>query len=148
MPIEQNDPFNLGRFITAQQGIYDQALSELRAGKKRTHWMWFIFPQIQGLGTSTTAKRYALQNRHEALGYLNHPVLGERLLECTETILDIEGRSVTEIFGFPDDVKLRSSMTLFESVAEPDSVFALVLEKFFHGNRDGMTLQLLGQEDD
>jgi len=142
-PPDSDDPFNLGRFTSAQEAVYDRALAELRRGQKQSHWMWYIFPQIDGLGHSPTAMRYAIKSIEEAREYLNHPVLGARLLECAETVLDIEGRSVSEILGFPDDVKLRSSMTLFESISDTDSVFALVLHKFFNGNQDDKTLQIL-----
>jgi uncharacterized protein (DUF1810 family) len=138
-----DDPFDLKRFVHAQEGTYALALSELRLGQKRSHWMWYIFPQIDGLGHSAMAKHYAIKNVEEARGYFNHPVIGARLLECTETVLGIEGRSVVEIFGFPDDMKLESSMSLFAHISETDSVFALVLDKFFSGHRDDKTLQLL-----
>jgi len=140
-----HDPFNLRRFIDAQKDIYDDAIAELRSGRKRTHWMWFIFPQIEGLGHSSTAKYYAIKSREEAREYLNHPVLGKRLLECAEAVLAVEGRSASEIFGYPDDMKLKSSMTLFESQAGPDSVFARVLNKYFQGERDARTIQILKQ---
>ena len=138
-----DDPFDLVRFMNAQEGIYEDVLSELRLGEKRSHWMWYIFPQIDGLGHSTIAKHYAIKSIEEAQEYLNHPVLGASLLECAETVLGIEGRLVSEIFGFPDDMKLGSSMTLFASISESDSVFALVLDKFFNGHRDNKTLELL-----
>ena len=138
-----DDPFDLRRFVQAQEGAYESALSELKLGQKRSHWMWYIFPQIDGLGRSAMAKHYAIKNVEEARGYVNHPVIGARLLECTETVLGIEGRSVAEIFGFPDDMKFKSSMTLFEYISEPDSIFALALDKFFSGDRDDKTLQLL-----
>ncbi len=141
--IDSNDPFDLARFTVAQEGIYDQVLSELTNGRKRSHWMWFIFPQIDGLGHSPTAKRYAIKSEKEAREYLAHPILGTRLVECATTVLDIEGRTAPQIFGSPDDVKLRSSMTLFASIAEPQSIFDLVLDKFFSGHRDPKTLALL-----
>lgn len=141
--IGANDPFDLARFTSAQEGIYDRVLSELRNGRKQSHWMWYIFPQIDGLGHSATAKRYAIKRMKEAREYLDHPILGARLLECTEIVLTIEGRSASEIFGYPDDVKLRSSMTLFASISEPGSVFGLVLDKFFNGHRDPKTLHFL-----
>ena len=137
------DPFDLHRFVSAQEGSYDTALAELRSGQKRTHWMWYIFPQIDGLGYSPTAKFYAIKSPEEARQYLEHPVLGPRLLTCAEAVLSVEGRSVSEIFGFPDDLKLKSSMTLFASVAEPRSVFVRVLDKYFHGEHDFRTLDLL-----
>jgi uncharacterized protein (DUF1810 family) len=141
--LNRGDPFDLGRFISAQEGIHESALSELRRGRKRTHWMWFIFPQIDGLAHSTTSKHYAIKSIEEARQYLNHPVLGARLLECAETVLAVEGRSVSEIFGYPDDLKLKSSMTLFAYVADPRSVFVRVLEKYFRGGQDVRTLDLL-----
>ena len=140
--IGREDPFDLGRFISAQAGVYDRVLAEIRSGQKRTHWMWFIFPQIDGLGHSATSKHYAIKSIEEARAYLNHPVLGPRLLACAEAALAVEGRKVSDIFGYPDDVKLRSSMTLFASVADPGSVFDRVLAKYFQGERDARTLQL------
>ena len=139
----RDDPYDLARFTAAQDRVYADVLAELRAGQKRTHWMWFIFPQIAGLGNSSTTKYYAIKSIDEARHYLSHPVLGPRLLECAETVLAIRGRSVSEIFGYPDDLKLRSSMTLFACVAGPDSVFDRVLDVYFDGERDGRTLQLL-----
>ncbi len=141
--IGRDDPFDLSRFTPAQERIYDRVLAELRSGQKRTHWMWYIFPQIDGLGHSTTTKHYAIKSIEEARQYLNHPVLGTRLLECAEAVLAVEGRSVSEIFGYPDDLKLKSSMTLFETVADKRSVFVRVLDKYFHGERDVRTLHLL-----
>jgi uncharacterized protein (DUF1810 family) len=142
--IDSKDPYDLGRFTRAQDRVYRTVLSELRSGRKRTHWIWYIFPQIDGLGYSTTSKYYAIKGRAEAKRYLEHPVLGARLLECSEAVLDIEGRSASEVFGYPDDLKLKSCMTLFASVAaDPNSVFNRVLEKLFHGERDGRTLVLL-----
>jgi uncharacterized protein (DUF1810 family) len=138
-----SDPFDLHRFVSAQERSYDTALAELRSGEKRTHWMWYIFPQIDGLGHSATAKFYAIKSPEEARQYLEHPVLGPRLLTCAEAVLSVEGHSASEIFGFPDDMKLRSSMTLFASVAGPLSVFARVLDRYFHGEHDVRTLDLL-----
>ncbi len=137
-----SDPFNLNRFLTAQERIYKIVLSELRSGPKRSHWMWYIFPQIDGLGHSPTSKRYAIKSLSEAREYLNHPVLGTRLLECAETVLAIQGRPISEIFGYPDDLKLKSCMTLFAGLAAPDSVFVRVLDKYFHGKRDARTVQI------
>jgi uncharacterized protein (DUF1810 family) len=139
------DPFNLSRFISAQEGIYRNVLAELRNGEKRTHWMWFIFPQIDGLAYSPTSKYYAIKNSEEAREYLRHPILGKRLLECAEAVLAVSGRSVSEIFGYPDDLKLKSSMTLFAAVSDTDAVFKDVLEKYFRGERDVKTLHLLGR---
>jgi len=141
----QEDPFHLARFVSAQEGVYATALSELRSGRKRTHWMWFVFPQVSGLGYSATSQRYAIHGLDEARAYLNHPVLGARLRECAEAVLAVEGRSASEIFGPPDDVKLRSSMTLFAQADGPDSVFAQVLVRYFGGEQDAETLRRLGQ---
>ncbi len=137
-----DDPYDLNRFLSAQEGIYERALAELRGGQKRTHWMWFIFPQIEGLGYSPTAKRYSIKSREEARQYLNHPVLGKRLLECTEAVVALKGESVSEIFGYPDDVKFTSSMTLFEKIAGSGSVFSLALDRYCRGERDVTTLRL------
>jgi uncharacterized protein (DUF1810 family) len=140
---DRDDPYDLTRFTRAQDKVYAAVLAELRGGQKLTHWMWFIFPQIDGLGNSATTKYYAIKSIEEARQYLKHPVLGSRLLECAETVLAIRGRSVSQIFGTPDDLKLRSSMTLFACVAGPDSVFDHVLDRCFHGERDARTLRLL-----
>ena len=137
------DPFQLQRFVAAQEGVYEVVISELRNGHKRSHWMWFIFPQYDGLGFSSTAKFYAIQSLDEAKAYLKHEVLGQNLLECTQTVLVIEGRSVHDIFGSPDDLKLKSSMTLFEFVDGPESIYGKVLDKFYAGERDEKTLLLL-----
>ncbi len=141
--IGRDDSFALSRFISAQERVYDRVLTELRSGQKRSHWMWFIFPQIDGLGHSPTTKLYSIKSMEEAQQYLNHSILGTRLLECTEAVLATEGRSVSEIFGYPDDLKLKSCMTLFAAVADPGSVFDRVLDKYFHGQRDDRTLQLI-----
>jgi uncharacterized protein (DUF1810 family) len=141
--VNPDDPYDLNRFLKAQEGVYDRALSELKGGQKRTHWMWYIFPQIDGLGYSPTAKRYSIKSIEEAREYLNHPVLGKRLLECTEAVVAVRGGSVSEIFGYPDDLKFKSSMTLFEKIAGPGSVFASALDRYCHGERDAMTLRLL-----
>ena len=140
-----NNSFNLNRFIDAQERVYDRVLKELKNGSKRSHWMWYIFPQLDGLAQSATSKYYAIQSKAEAMAYLNHPVLGSRLIECANTVLDTEGKTVSEIFGYPDNLKLKSSMTLFSEVAT-DSVFARVLDKYFQGERDPKTLQLLKLE--
>ena len=141
----RDDPFDLRRFLAAQEGAYDCAFEELRNGRKRTHWMWYIFPQIDGLGHSATTKYYAIKSLEEARQYLRHPVLGARLVECAEAVLAVEGRSVSEIFGYPDDLKLKSSMTLFACAAGPCSVFARILDRYFGGERDARTLQLLSE---
>jgi uncharacterized protein (DUF1810 family) len=143
--VGRDDPFGLSRFMSAQKGVYETVLAELSSGRKRTHWMWFIFPQIDGLGYSTTSKYYAIKSIEEARQYLNHPVLGTRLTECAEAVLAIGGRSVSEIFGDPDDMKVKSSMTLFAQAAGPHSVFARVLDQYFHGDQDLRTLHLVGK---
>ena len=142
---DQEDPFNLARFTDAQERVYGTAMLELRSGRKQSHWMWFIFPQVAGLGYSSMAQRYAIGGLDEAWAYLNHPVLGARLRECAEAVICVEGRSASEIFGPPDDLKLRSSITLFAHVSGPDSVFARVLAKYFGGVQDAETLRRLGQ---
>ena len=138
-----NNSFDLIRFVNAQDRTYESALSELRLKKKRSHWMWYIFPQVEGLGHSSTSKRYSIKSLEEAKGYMSHPVIGARLIECTVVVLNIEERSAKEVFGLPDNMKLKSSMTLFEYISETGSVFALVLDKFFCGERCEKTLQLL-----
>ena len=135
--------FDLQRFVDAQATVHAQALAEIRAGRKRSHWMWFIFPQIDGLGSSPTARRYAIKGQTEAAAYLEHPVLGARLVECAEAALAVDGRSATQIFGQPDDVKLRSSATLFAAVAPAGSAFERVIDKYFGGEPDPRTLDLL-----
>jgi len=141
--IGHDDAFGLSRFISAQDSVYARVLEELKSGRKRSHWMWYIFPQVDGLGYSATSKHYAIKSMEEARAYLNHPVLGSRLLECANAVLTIGGRSASDILGYPDDLKLQSSMTLFASVAGPDSVFVRVIDKYFQGERDVRTLQLL-----
>lgn len=142
--IGRDDPYGLTRFIDAQERMYGTVLSELESGQKRSHWMWFIFPQIVGLGHSATSVHYSIKSAGEARAYLDHPVLGGRLAECSEALLAVEGRSASAIFGYPDDMKLKSSMTLFAAVAEdPHSVFARVLDRYFQGERDAATLGIL-----
>jgi uncharacterized protein (DUF1810 family) len=136
-------PFDLGRFTKAQEDIYERALAELRAGRKRSHWMWYVFPQFDGLGFSSTTKWYSIKSLEEARQYLSHPVLGPRLEECVGAILAVDGRSAAEIFGSPDDMKLQSSLTLFACVSGPGSPFVLALDKYFHGQKDTRTLELL-----
>lgn len=136
-------PVDLERFVVAQRDVYADALDELRAGHKRTHWMWFVFPQIEGLGHSPTAQFYAIRGKKEAQRYLAHPVLGARLAECAGVLLELSGRSAHDIFGHPDDRKLQSSMTLFERVDGPNSVFGSVLDRYYGGERDAATLQKL-----
>ena len=137
------DPYNLSRFVQAQERDYDQALSELTLGRKRTHWMWYVFPQLDGLGSSPITKLYSIKSEAEARAYLKHPTLGPRLLECAEAILSVDGKSAREILGSPDDLKLRSCATLFAQVSPPGSVFEHILEKFYAGERDAATLRLL-----
>ena len=142
---DRGDPFDLKRFISAQEGIYDRALAELRDGLKRSHWMWYIFPQVEGLGHSPTTRLYSIKSLEEARQYLAHPVLGQRLKESAEAVLAIQGRSAADIFGHPDDWKLQSSMTLFELVSGPESVFGRILDKYYQGKRDTRTLQIVGK---
>ncbi len=142
---ENNDPFDLARFLEAQELMYGTALSELKNGRKHSHWMWFVFPQIDGLGSSPTAKRYAIKSTAEAKAYLNHPVLGARLTECTKTLLNIKGLSASDIFGYPDDLKFCSSMTLFEHVTSRDSLFSRALDQYCDGQRDNKTLTIIGE---
>jgi len=135
--------FHLQRFVDAQQSVYDTVLSELRDGRKRSHWMWFIFPQISGLGHSVTSQTFALSSLAEAAAYLAHPTLGPRLRECAALVASVEGRSVEQIFDYPDDLKFHSSMTLFAHAAPREPVFAACLEKYFGGQRDPRTLARL-----
>src|SRR4051812_36081682 len=134
---------DLDRFVLAQEGVYDDAVRELRAGRKTSHWMWFVFPQIAGLGRSPTAQRYAIGSLDEAEAYLAHPVLGERLRECARLLTELEGRSAEQVFGGLDAQKLRSSMTLFARAAPGEPLFADVLAKYFGGEKDLATLQRL-----
>jgi len=136
--------FNLERFVEAQNGVYDTALAELRAGHKRTHWMWFIFPQIEGLGHSAMAQRYAIRSADEAAAYLAHPVLGPRLRACAAAVASHHDRGVDEIFGHPDNLKFHSSMTLFADVAPDEAIFQACLDQFFDGRADPATLERLG----
>ena len=139
------DPFDLQRFLTAQEGVYQAALAELRGGRKRTHWMWFVFPQFLGLGASGTSRRYAIRSLEEARAYLDHPVLGARLRECADALLGLTGPSASDIFGYPDDLKFHSSMTLFALASPPGSVFSRLLDRYFGGERDGATVGLVEQ---
>ena len=141
--MKPDDPYDLNRFLIAQKGVYEKALAELRAGQKRTHWMWYIFPQIDGLGHSPAARHYSIKGMEEARLYLEHPVLGKRLLECTEAVVALRGGSLSEIFGYPDDMKFKSSMTLFEKAAGEGSVFSAALDRYCRGERDAATLRLL-----
>jgi len=133
---------NLGRFVEAQAPVHDRALAELKAGRKQSHWMWFVFPQIAGLGRSPMAQHYAIQNLAEARAFLAHPLLGARLRECTQAVLDVEGKTAREIFGSPDDLKFRSSMTLFAHAAPGEELFRAALEKYFDGE-DQLTVEKL-----
>ncbi|WP_028745934.1 DUF1810 domain-containing protein [Rhizobium mesoamericanum] len=135
--------YNLERFVDAQNGAYEKALSELEAGHKRSHWMWFIFPQMAGLGSSYMAEKYALRSAEEAAAYLADPVLGGRLLRCVDAVLSIEGKSAHDIFGSPDDRKLRSSMTLFAAISDHGSPFHKVIDRLYRGEFDDRTVQLL-----
>jgi uncharacterized protein (DUF1810 family) len=138
-----DDPYDLNRFVKAQVGAYEIALAELHAGRKRSHWMWFVFPQFAGLGASWTSQKYAIKSVDEAKAYLAHPTLGPRLVECCEALLGIQGRTAYEIMGQPDDLKLRSCATLFAQVAPPGGVFAQVLAKYCDGKPDKATLKLM-----
>ncbi|MBV6826367.1 DUF1810 domain-containing protein [Pseudomonas sp. PD9R] len=137
------DAFNLQRFVQAQDPVFDRVQAELNAGHKRRHWMWFIFPQFAGLGSSDMSRRFAIRSREEAQAYLDHPLLGARLRTCTQEVLNIPQRSVAEIFGHPDDLKFHSSMTLFAQVADDDSPFHQALNQYFHGILDDWTLSLM-----
>lgn len=136
---------DLSRFLKAQEQDYEQVLREIRSGRKRSHWMWYIFPQIQGLGFSPTAQYYAIRDLQEARDYLAHPVLGARLKEISSALLDLNGLSASEIFGYPDDLKLRSSMTLFRMADLNEPVFLEVLEKYYDGKPDARTVELAGK---
>jgi len=140
----QRDPYNLNRFVQAQEADFDRALAEIKSGRKRSHWMWYVFPQLDGLGSSTTARFYAIKSLDEARAYLEHQTLGPRLLQCAEAALAISHRSAAEIFGRPDDLKLRSCATLFARVLPPGSAFERILGKYYDGEPDDRTLQLLG----
>jgi uncharacterized protein (DUF1810 family) len=144
-PSVPTDPHDLARFVEAQARNYDDALAELRAGRKRSHWMWYVFPQIAGLGRSPMAQRYAIASLAEAEAYLGHPVLGPRLVACADALLGVDGRTAHEIMGSPDDVKLRSSATLFAHVAPAGSVFHRILDRYFAGAADAETERLLGR---
>lgn len=142
-----NIDYDLHRFIDAQNDIYEQALAELKAGRKRTHWMWFIFPQIAGLGSSAMAEKYAIRSAEEAAAYLADPILGARLIRCVEAVLATAGRTAHEIFGSPDDLKLRSSMTLFAAVSDHGSLFHMMIERFYQGGFDERTIEILSATD-
>lgn len=139
----KDDPFDLERFVRAQEPSYATALAEIQTGRKLSHWMWYVFPQLAGLGSSPTAEYYAITSREEAQAYLRHPVLGPRLIACAEAACAVRARSAREIFGSPDDLKLRSSATLFAQVSPAGSAFHRLLDRFFDGQPDARTLQLL-----
>jgi uncharacterized protein (DUF1810 family) len=141
--MNQLDPYNLRRFVDAQATVYEQVLRELRAGRKTSHWMWFIFPQIAGLGHSPMAQTYAISGRAEAEGYLQHPVLGPRLTECTRLVNRQVGRAIEDILGDIDGLKFRSSMTLFAKVAKDNPIFVEAIQKYYAGNFDELTLAKL-----
>jgi len=136
-----DDPYNLQRFVNAQLPVFEQARSELRAGRKRSHWMWFVFPQLKGLGRSETARAFAISGLEEARAYLAHPVLGARLRECCRLVNLVEGRSAHQIFGDPDDLKFHSCLTLFAAAAPEEEVFRQALRKYFGGQGDRLTME-------
>jgi uncharacterized protein (DUF1810 family) len=138
-----SEPYDLNRFVVAQKNCYPQVLAELQRGQKESHWMWYIFPQFGGLGFSSMSARYAIKSIDEVRAYLSHPTLGPRLIECANAVLDIQGRAAIEVFGSPDDLKLRSCATLFASVSPPGSVFHKLLERYYGGEADAKTLRLL-----
>ena len=137
--------YDLQRFVEAQNPVISQVKQELSAGEKRTHWMWYVFPQVAGLGSSRRAQRYAISSREEAEAYLEHPILGPRLRECTEIVNGVEGGSANDIFGSPDDLKFRSSMTLFDAVADDSTPFRTALEQYFDNDPDQKTLEFLSE---
>jgi uncharacterized protein (DUF1810 family) len=145
---QNSDPFDLDRFLMAQAPVIDLARAELKAGRKRSHWMWFVFPQIEGLGLSVTAERYAIRSLAEAKAYLRHPILGRRLRDCARLVCETRARPLEEIFGYPDWLKFRSSMTLFSAAAPDEAVFAEALEKFCKGERDPLTLEKLSAQEE
>jgi uncharacterized protein (DUF1810 family) len=139
-----DEPYDLARFVTAQEPVIEQVYRELRAGRKQSHWMWFVFPQLVGLGRSPMAQRYAIGSLSEAKAYLDHPVLGRRLVELTEIVNRVADRSVLEIFGSPDDMKFHSSMTLFAAASPETAAFAAALDRYFAGQPDRATMERLG----
>jgi len=145
--VSDQDPYDLQRFVDAQEHVYTRALSEIQSGRKRSHWMWFIFPQIDGLGASSMSKRYAIRSVAEAKAYLAHPLLGPRLLESAEAALAVQTSSALELFGSPDDMKLRSCATLFASVSSEESVFRQLINKYFDCKPDDSTLQLIAKKE-
>jgi uncharacterized protein (DUF1810 family) len=138
-----DDPYDLERFLAAQRPVYDTVVSELRAGTKRSHWMWFVFPQLRGLGSSPTSEHFGLASWEEAAAYAAHPLLGARLRECTDLVLAVDGRTARQIFGYPDDLKFRSSMTLFGAAVPDEPRFSAALEKYYEGAPDARTLAAL-----
>jgi uncharacterized protein (DUF1810 family) len=138
-----NDPYNLQRFLDAQNPIYEQVCRELRAGKKKSHWMWFIFPQLRGLGSSPTAVAFGISSLADARAYLEHPILGARIRECTRLVNEVGNQSIHQILGYPDDLKFRSSMTLFAFTGDDAQIFKDALQKYFAGEPDPLTLELL-----
>lgn len=145
MEPKTHDTFDLTRFVAAQEDVYERAVRELKSGRKLTHWMWFVFPQVAGLGASAMARKYAIGSRAEAQAYLAHPVLGPRLVECADALLSVTGRTAHEIMGSPDDAKLRSSMTLFAAIAGPRSPFQALLDRYYAGQPDERTTDFLRQ---
>ncbi|MEO8098659.1 MAG: DUF1810 domain-containing protein [Acidobacteriota bacterium] len=141
-----DDPFHLQRFVSAQESVFAQVLAELKTGRKQSHWMWFVFPQIAGLGRSGMAQKFAISSRAEATAYLAHPILGARLKECTRLVNAVDGRTAEEIFGSPDNLKFRSSMTLFANATSDNQVFSDALQKYCQGEADSRTLLLLSGE--
>jgi uncharacterized protein (DUF1810 family) len=141
--MEMNDPFDLERFVTAQDPVFARVRAELQRGSKTGHWMWFVFPQLKGLGHSSMAEKFSISSRAEAEAYLQHPILGPRLTECTELVNLVNGRSIEQILGYPDNLKFRSSMTLFNQVAPANKVFTDALQKYFDGQPDQLTLNRL-----
>ena len=139
-----SDPHDLDRFLAAQEDVYSGVCAELRSGAKRSHWMWFIFPQIAGLGHSALAKRYAIASLEEAVAYLDHPLLGPRLRECTDLVMAVKNRSINQIFGSPDDMKFCSSMTLFAQAAQDNAMFRNAIERYYSCRFDQATLDILG----
>ncbi len=139
----ESDPFDLERFVDAQAPVYRNVVEELRSGRKRGHWMWFVFPQLRGLGGSPTAVHYGIASLEEARAYLRHELLGRRLRECAQLVNEVQGRSVGEIFGSPDDLKLRSSMTLFARATDDNEEFLALLDKYYDGQQDQLTLTRL-----
>ena len=137
------DPYHLARFVDAQAPVYERVVTELRNGRKQSHWMWFVFPQVEGLGASRMANTFAIASREEAIAYLEHPLLGPRLRQCTQLVTQVPERSIAAILGYPDDLKFRSSMTLFASVTADNKDFTDALEKFYGGEADPATLERL-----